>query len=292
MKSAGALGDGGMGLWKGRWPKMSAEMAPASQPGAAGRAASWPASRLLGRPVVHVRIVAQVGEVMDVVFSPERRQLVGLLIGSAGTEGGLLETLRRVLGMDLGLRFVPIQRVLALNADVVMIDMEPGEQPVLPDRRHLPRLRLACGYAVITMQGQRLGRLADLLLDAEGRRLAGYVVERQSASPVAAPAALVPGASSNTASPTPVPAPVSTPISSPTSSRFMIPARLRVRFGHRLIVAGEDVSRPVVAALPSGPSAEWPAPHWAGEPVAAPAESPEELAAPPDAPTEQLPPSV
>lgn len=269
---------------------MSAELAPASQPRAAGRAASWPASRLLRRPVVHVRVVAQVGEVVDVVFSPERRQLVGLLIGSAGAEGGLLETLRRVLGMDLGLRFVPIQRVLALSGDVVMIDMEPGEQPILPDRRHLPRLRLACGYAVITMQGQRLGRLADLQLDAEGRRLAGYVVERVSASQAAAPAVLAMGAPTNTTAPPPVPGPA--PVSTPNSSRFMIPARLRVRFGHRLIVAGEDVSRPVVAAVPSGPTSEWPAPQWAGEPVAAPAESPEELAAPPDAPTEQLPPSL
>ncbi len=165
---------------------MNAQVAPPSQP---VRIPSWPASRLLGRPVVHARQVARVGEVADVVFSPENRQLVGLLIGSERPEGSLLQALRRVLGADFGLRFVPIQRVISLNSDVVMIDSEPDAAPPLPDRQHFPRLSLTRGSAVVTMQGQRLGRLADVQLDAEGRRIAGYVVERESSSPapVAAP---------------------------------------------------------------------------------------------------------
>lgn len=271
---------------------MNAQVAPQSQP---VRIPSWPATRLLGRPVVHARQVARVGEVADVVFSPENRQLVGLLIGSERPEGSLLQALRRALGADLGLRFVPIQRVISLNSDVVMIDSEPGASPPLPDRQHFPRLSLTRGSVVVTMQGKRLGRLADVQLDAEGRRITGYVVERDVPlpGPVAVPTSAPPVIGQG--------APPSAPASpSASPSRFMIPVKFRVRFGRGLIVAGEDVSRPVMTttppAAPDGGSAknEWPAPQWAANtpPLSLPAESPEELAAPPDAPTEQLKPSV
>jgi sporulation protein YlmC with PRC-barrel domain len=240
-----------------------------------------------------------VGEVVDVVFSPENRQLVGLLIGSERPEGSLLQALRRVLGADFGLRFVPIQRVISLNRDVVMIDSEPGAAPPLPDRQHFPRLSLTRRSVVVTMQGQRLGHLADVQLDAEGRRVAGYVVERQPSSPglVAAPAP-APSVMGQVASPSALASSSAAPSSAP--SRFMIPAKFRVRFGRGLIVAGEDVSRPVMTTIPpAAPGGatknEWPAPQWAADaapPSPPPAESPEELAAPPDAPTEQLNPSA
>lgn len=278
---------------------MNAQAAPLSQP---MQSPSWPASRLLGRPVVHARLVARIGDVVDVVFSPENRQLVGLLVGSERSErpdGALLQALRRALGADVGLRFVPIQRVISLNSDIVMIDTEPGAAPPLPDRQHLPRLGLSRGSVVVTMQGQRLGRLADLQLDSEGRRIAGYVVERDPPAVSAVPSA----PPSIIGQPTPPSAPASSPpapAASPAATRFMIPAKFRVRFGQGLIVAGEDVSRPVMTTTPpANPTmgagqGEWPAPQWAAEapPSAPPPESPEDLAAPPDAPTEQLKPSV
>jgi sporulation protein YlmC with PRC-barrel domain len=272
-------------------------------------AASWPASRLIHRPVVDVRQAAQVGAVVDIVFSAEARQLVGLLVGTSAAEGGFLELARRVLGSDVGLVFVPMERVIALSGDVVMISSEAhpsGEvaRPLPPlSLRTLPRVRRSLGFAVYTMQGQRLGILADLQVDAEGRRVKGYIVSR-AAAPVPAPATL-PG-------PQPAQGPVGAPAGgpqqaglavapispvAPPAELFMIPVRFRVRFGRGLIVVGEDVSRPVVPSIPKDQSPAWPAPTWADEapasaagpasPTAPPAAEPPVS---PDAPTEELSP--
>jgi len=264
----------------------------------------WLASRLIHRPVVHARVVARTGDVVDVVFSPESRQVLGLLVGTAGAESGILDLLRRILGVDFGLTFVPVERVLALNGDAVMVDTEVGHgaefvRPFPPIAiRHLPRLRASFGFPVLTMQGQQLGRFADLQLDPEGRSVTGYVVARelvaQPASPdVAPPHATQPGA------PPLAPAPVAQP--APAPAAFVVPTRFRVRFGRGLIVVGEDTSRPVVPSAPRDPSqsAEWPTPRWAdderriadlanGHVTAHPTEPPTA----PDAPTEQTSPQA
>jgi uncharacterized protein YrrD len=271
--------------------------------------AGWLASRLIHRPVVHSRLVAQTGDVVDVVFSPEGRQIVGLLVGSAGAEGGLFDLLRRILGMDFGLTFVPVERVLSLNGDMVMVDTEVGHgaefvRPFPPiSIRHLPRLRASFSFPVLTMQGQQLGRFADLQLDPEGRSITGYVVARDPATQVAPPVAAAPHASqpgapaaSQQAAPA---APAVQAASASAQAAFMIPARFRVRFGRGLIVVGEDASRPVVPSAPRGPgqSAEWPTPRWAddGRQIAnlangRAAEYPTVPPTAPDAPTEQMSP--
>jgi sporulation protein YlmC with PRC-barrel domain len=270
--------------------------------------AGWQASRLIHRPVVHARLVARAGEVVDVVFSAEGRQVVGLLVGSAGAESGLLELLRRLLGGDFGLTFVPVERVLALAGDVVMVDTDAahgGEllRALMPiPIRHLPRLRTSSDFAVLTMQGQRLGRFADLLLDATGRRIMGYVVMPDPLAPVppvapappnTVPAPHVQGVS--VAAPPPPSVAAQQPV--PAAQPFVIPARFRVRFGRGIVVVGEDVSRPVVPSVPAGQSAPWPAPRWADEsqlepPDVPPSGYPTEQPFAPDAPTEQVPPQV
>ncbi len=265
----------------------------------------WLASRLIHRPVVHARLVAQTGDVVDVVFSPESRQVVGLLVGTAGAKSGILDLLRRILGIDFGLTFVPVERVLALNGDVVMVDTEVGHgaefvRPFPPIAiRHLPRLRASFGFPALTMQGQQLGRFADLQLDAEGRSVAGYVVARE---PIASspPSGIAPTPRPQATAPASLP-PVAAPVPAPPAAPLMIPTRFRVRFGRGLIVVGEDASRPVVPSAPrgAGQSVEWPAPRWAdderriadlanGRATARPTAPPNA----PDAPTEQvLPPS-
>lgn len=134
---------------------------------------AWRAERLLGRGVVDVRRVERVGEIADLAFDPGTSQLVGLLVRPGGTEGPLA-TLRRALG-DAGTRFISVNEVVALNGEVVTADPRP--QPGWADRlAEVPRLSRARGLAVVTLRGQRLGTLADLLLDGEGRQIVGYVV--------------------------------------------------------------------------------------------------------------------
>jgi len=195
-------------------------------------AQGWLASRLIHRPVVHARLVAQTGDVVDVVFSPESRQVVGLLVGSAGAESGILDLLRRILGVDFGLTFVPVERVLALNGDAVMVDTEAGHgaefiRPFPPIAiRHLPRLRASFGFPVLTMQGQQLGRFADLQLDAQGRSVAGYVVAREPSIPSTPSSGRAPTPRPQATAPTAAPL-VAAPVPAPPAAPFMIPTRFR-----------------------------------------------------------------
>jgi sporulation protein YlmC with PRC-barrel domain len=138
---------------------------------------TWRASQLAHRPVVDVQCVEQIGDVVDLVFDPQNCHLAGLLVQRTGPEGSIAELTRRALGRVLGLVFVPVEQVLALDAEVVTLD---PARPIAGQRERtsqLPRLSKVLGFAVVTLRGQRLGRLVDLLLGDEGRRLAGYLVE-------------------------------------------------------------------------------------------------------------------
>ncbi len=139
---------------------------------------SWRATLLARRPVVDVRRVEQMGSVADLVFDPHGRELVGLLLQRAGPEGTVIEMARRALGGALGLTFVSMEQVIAVGGDVVTVDPSRGSADSAEPAAPLPRLSKVAGFAVVTTRGQRLGRLADLLLDGEGRRIQGYLVAR------------------------------------------------------------------------------------------------------------------
>jgi len=242
----------------------------------AGRGGEWRASRLLRRPVMHAGRVMHVGAVADVAFAPETNQLTGLLVGPLGTEGGLYELVRRALGGDLGLTYLPMERITALDGDVVVIDGEPTREHEQPPRLHAPRLRLVQGLAVVTARGRRLGAFADLLLDEEGRRITGYLVEQSAPPPARQPSGQP--AEATTGAP----------------SLLVIPSSFEVRIGHGLIVVGEEAARrpearPEVRSAPTTPSIptdgprEWPAPDWAAAQEQAPAAPPPPESPPPDA---------
>jgi len=226
----------------------------------------WRASLLIHRPVVHAERLEYIGDVADIVFDPHTCQLMGLLVKPEGPEGTVLEMVRRAFGGNLGLTFVPRERLIALNGDVVMVSAE-RTRPTRPARsEHLPQLRTVLGFDVVNMRGQRLGALADLLLDREGRRLIGYLVDptrhattpgttrEQKLTPAAgtsAPASHEMGEKSSASSSAPL---------------LMLPAAPHVQIGRDLIFVAEDgtsniqgtatpISRPISNAPAGSPNA-------------------------------------
>lgn len=147
---------------------------------AAGRMDGWRARLLAQRPVVNVWAGQEMGRVADIVFDPELRQVSGLLLDSAGRGRALGDLARRAFGGTLGLTYIELERIIALNADVVTVDLQAAVSGSGRARLPRPRLGAVLGFSVVTILGQRLGRLADLLLDAEGRRILAYLVESEA----------------------------------------------------------------------------------------------------------------
>jgi sporulation protein YlmC with PRC-barrel domain len=203
-------------------------------PVTAGR--GWRASRLLRRPVVNVRGVVEIGRVSDVVVDPENSRLAGLMIDMAAEDGRLATFARRAFAGP-NADYIPVERIVALNGDVVTVDVEPGQ---LAHIGRLPRLSQARDLLVITLHGMGLGRLVDILLDESGAVVTGYLINpsRKAARtiPTAAPA------EAEEASETAAPAEASAPL--PAHLRI-IPASPRVRFGPALILV-IDVVAPLV----------------------------------------------
>lgn len=203
-------------------------------PAAAGR--GWRASRLLRRPVVNVRGVVEIGRVSDVVFDPESSRLAGLVIDTAAADGRLAAIARRAFTTP-NADYIPVERIVALNGDVAMVDVEPG---LLARMGRLPRLGQVRDLLVITLHGMGLGRMVDLLLDESGAVVSGYLINpsRKAARtiPTAEPA------ETEEASDTTAPAEASAPL--PAHLRI-IPASPRVRFGPSLILV-IDVVAPLI----------------------------------------------
>jgi sporulation protein YlmC with PRC-barrel domain len=244
----------------------------------------WRATLLAHRPVVDVSRVEQMGAVADLVFDPHRRQLVGLLLQRPGPEGTIVEMARRALGSALGLTFVSMEQVIALHGDVVTVDLSRGApESAAP----LPRLSKVVGFAVVTTRGQRLGRLVDLLLDSEGRRIQSYLVARGGhgvmpqrmnhlwTRPAAAPDAPTQDEHAEVEPPAGG--------APPPDDLVVVPATLDVRIGRDMVVIAEaaptGAQRPALdldtqVVSPDEPTQQSTAPRW--EPWEA------------DAPTEQM----
>jgi sporulation protein YlmC with PRC-barrel domain len=230
----------------------------------------WRASQLLRRPVVHVQRVQHAGEVVDVAFDPERRAIAGILIGPAALEPGVGRALRRALGAPFGVTYIPADQIHSLNGDVVMISTH-DQGPHLR-RPHAPMVVSTQGFMVVSTSGRFLGRFADLVLDADGRRITGYLISPnragirppREAAPVtgAGDAAEGDGQAADTAGADP--------------QLLMIPASYRVRVGRDLVVVGDTADEP--AHWPTPPAPE---PHSRG-----PVESWPDLS---EQPTEQMP---
>lgn len=273
----------------------------AEQAGAPGptRTEEWRASELFHRPVVHAARVEHLGEVADVVFDPESCELAGLLVGPPGPEGNVLDMVRRAIGRDLGLTFVPADQILALDSDVVMVEARRGRMPLAgggPRATRWPQLRQVEGHAVLTIQGHRLGRLVDLVLDASGRRVNGYLIN--PSAPASRPAQSertfhIAKRAPQSATKTDTRAPES---SRPAASNLLVvPASAHVRVGRDLITVGDlaarwDTRQPSAARPSDGRAPKWPAqPNQPSEgPTRSAWRGDADMRYPPDAPTEAL----
>lgn len=222
-----------------------------------GSADGWRATLLARRQVVNVRLGHEMGRVVDIVFDPDARQICGLLFEPAGRESAFGEFARRAFGGSFGLTYVGVDHIIALDADVVTVDLDPAEPPSARSSTPHPRLSAVLGFAVVTIQGRWLGRLADLLLDATGRHVLAYLVapetragvrDRVSLQRVAAPQALRDSDGTEDGS---AEAPNASDASAPpTAAPLVIPASEDVRVGRDLIiVAGRpDIGTPTHGA--------------------------------------------
>jgi sporulation protein YlmC with PRC-barrel domain len=271
----------------------------------------WRASHLFHRPVVHAMRVEHLGEVADVAFDPESCELTGLLVGPPGPEGNVLDMVRKAVGRDLGLTFVPAAQILALNGDVVMVEAGRAHSSRMAGfvsagrATRWPQLRQIQGFAVVTVQGHRLGRLVDLVLDASGRRVTGYLITpvapaQRPPQPAGRPflSAKRARGSGGREPDTRAAEPASAPASS--SNLLVVPASAHVRVGRDLIAVGPPVGvqgnvqqRSTSQVSESGPPT-WPTNH--GQPIAGPDPSAgqdrrhaNDMHYPPDAPTEAFP---
>lgn len=223
----------------------------------------WLASWLLNRQVVNAASLEAAGRVSDVVFDPLTRQLVALNVQpSLPLEAGTRALLRRVLRRSGEGRYVMLNHILSLNGDIVVVDAAPARAASQRVAR-MPHLCQVCELAIITLHGICLGSLADVIVDAKGSELAGYVVNpTKQAEALMMPLDQVrlapdmhlvsqpqmpqdPDERDTTASDAPDAEPpaadVSQGIDSSLSHLRVIPASPRIRIGDSLIMVYEDV---------------------------------------------------
>ncbi|MHB8619849.1 MAG: PRC-barrel domain-containing protein [Chloroflexota bacterium] len=124
------------------------------------------ARELRGRPVIDVGKAAKVGEVDDLVLNPDGRNLVALVI----TKG------RSLLGSGHQL-LVDSDSIEAIGPDAITV-REITEYAHDAGTASLLRLSEICGLNVVTENGRHLGAVQDVLLEAEGRGIIGYVFGR------------------------------------------------------------------------------------------------------------------
>jgi sporulation protein YlmC with PRC-barrel domain len=223
----------------------------------------WLASWLLNRQVVNASSLEPVGRVNDVVFDPMTRRVVALNIqSSVPLESGPVAAIRRMLGRPSVGRYVTLDHILSLNGDIVVVDAAPARLGTHRVTR-MPHLCQVCELAIITLHGICLGSLADVLIDAKGSELAGYVVnptkqaealmvplDQIDLAPAARPASqpAEPGDTTETGSgagdapDAQLPAANASPAIDPSLSHLrVIPASPRIRIGDALIMVYEEV---------------------------------------------------
>jgi hypothetical protein len=177
-------------------------------------------------------------------------QLVALKIQSVLLpETGPIATIRRAFGRSRLGGYVGLDHILSLNGDVVIVDAAPGRATSQRVGR-MPHLCEVCELAIITLHGMCLGSLADILVDAKGSGLVGYVVNpaKQAEAlmmPLESVVSTVRTQSTVTTSASPDDAPDVTDAppevaASPSHLRVIL-ASPRVRIGDALILVVEDV---------------------------------------------------
>lgn len=211
----------------------------------------WLAGSLVNRQVVNASTLEPVGRVHDVVFDPMTCRLVALKIQPAILpETGPIAGIRRAFGASRSGGYVGLEHILSLNGDVVIVDAAPGRSISQYVVGRMPHLCEVCELAIITLHGICLGSLADVLMDAKGSSLVGYVVNpakqaedlMMSLDSVGSMARLqstvMADASSGDA---PYATDDSAEVATSPSHLCFIPASPRVRIGDALILVVEEI---------------------------------------------------
>ena len=224
---------------------MDMQWQPSSRPTAPSRSEHpWLASRLLNRQIVSVTRLEQVGRVADVIFDSARSQLVGITSQMSEPSRRLTASIGRVFGRDHTAGDIALEHIIALNGDVVMVDVDPMRASSSHYLARMSHLNVVCELAILTTYGMCLGSLADILLDERGADILGYVV-----TPTEAGESLLPTLG-NVSLPVLDTAergsheapPGSASDDAPPSARLrVIPASSRVRFGDSLILYVAEV---------------------------------------------------
>ncbi|HEY7850269.1 MAG TPA: hypothetical protein VIC27_09415 [Ktedonobacterales bacterium] len=252
---------------------MEQQVQPSSLASASERSERpWLASCLLRRQIVNVTTLEQVGRVSDVIFDSARSQLVGVRVQPSAPPQGLAASVGRAFGRNRGAVAIALDHIIALNGDVVMVDADPARLASVRSLTNMSHLNEVCELAILTTFGMCLGALADVLVDARGLAILGYVVKptevaEQFLSPLESfqrPEIELLDADMDAHTTETLPA-----VIPPSSHLRIIPASSRVRFGDSLIlfVAEVEPLEPQVVVI--APRAEEPGViernHWIAE---------------------------
>lgn len=242
----------------------------------------WRASLLLHRQVINTRTVEVIGSVVDVVFRPDTCRLAAIALVGPEEERAVSSVARRMLGGNpRNLVYIPVERIVALNDDVVTVDYDLAHPPAGGPFARLPHLSQIDHLPVVTLHGMRLGKMVDVLLDYRGGTITGYLITptRRGAAVTLRPdasfdlrqndAGTLPsdvyegaqGPSTEESEEYPEEAGARPPsLSEPLPSALrIIPASPRVRVGRALILVVEDVEPLLAEDVVIGKAAGWPA---------------------------------
>jgi sporulation protein YlmC with PRC-barrel domain len=128
------------------------------------------ASKLKGIGLVDIDRAEKIGEVGEVFIDPEARQVAGF-----GVRRG-----QSFLGGDEML-LLPASAVRAIGPDAITVG-GPAVGASEPRLAAMPRLSQIVGRRVVTTGGRALGPIADVLVEPETGRVAGYAIESGVAS--------------------------------------------------------------------------------------------------------------
>jgi sporulation protein YlmC with PRC-barrel domain len=131
-------------------------------------------NRLLDKPIITVGEGYLVGTVKDFYLDQELRALTGVFLGSEGLFSRKFKFMRReqvhLFGIDV---------VLAADAEPVLADEQTEEVQAWLRRENLK------GREVQTPGGSRVGKLGDVIFDAQGRIIGFMFAEMFVKGPIA-----------------------------------------------------------------------------------------------------------
>ncbi|WP_408954800.1 PRC-barrel domain-containing protein [Natroniella sp. ANB-PHB2] len=114
---------------------------------------------LIGLPIVELEEGELVGKVVDILFSPQQKQLLGVAVEN-----------KKVWKKA---RLIPQQKLYILGKDIIIIDNKRNLNQVEKSVESLNYGASVMGKEVITEQGEVLGVVEDVIVDQK-QNLLGY----------------------------------------------------------------------------------------------------------------------